>query len=135
MSLTGSDLHVSEYYKGPRQDGLRHGKDGAMYYSNGDIYKGWWALDRREGEGLQLYARVGDRYEGHWHDDEWGGKGKWTLDDGAYIEGSFKGERTLHGFCYTMTSEGHTVEAMWKDGRIVPTDVRVTWTDDEGETM
>ena len=47
---------------------LRHGK-GTHTCSNGDIYKGYWRLDKRHGRGKVTLAN-GMQYEGDWVDDK-----------------------------------------------------------------
>lgn len=47
---------------------MRHGK-GLHTCSNGDIYKGYWRLDKRHGRGKATFAN-GMQYEGDWVEDK-----------------------------------------------------------------
>ena len=47
---------------------MRHG-NGLHTSSNGDIYKGYWRLDKRHGRGKVTLAN-GMQYEGDWVDDK-----------------------------------------------------------------
>ena len=46
---------------------MRHGK-GLHTCSNGDVYKGYWRLDKRDGRGMAVLAN-GMQYEGEWVED------------------------------------------------------------------
>ena len=46
---------------------MRHGK-GLHTCSNGDVYKGYWRLDKRHGRGMAVLAN-GMQYEGEWVED------------------------------------------------------------------
>ena len=46
---------------------MRHGK-GLHTCSNGDVYKGYWRLDKRHGRGMTVLAN-GMQYEGEWVED------------------------------------------------------------------
>ena len=47
------------YYEGPVIEGLRDGKVGKMYYTDGTVYIGEWKKDKREGRGLLKEIRSG----------------------------------------------------------------------------
>ena len=55
---------------------------GRFTYSNGDVYEGDYANDKRHGHGVFTYYD-GDKYEGEWKNGKIEGYGVYTYDDGG----------------------------------------------------
>jgi len=84
-------------YVGQLEEGMRM-RMGTMYYSNGDIYTGWWVFNRRRGKGIQKYSD-GSYSEGEWSADDLNGKGvKYFADSDEKQIGTFEDGR-LVGNC------------------------------------
>lgn len=70
-----------------------------MFYSNGDIYKGYWKNDKRDGEGVMIW-NDGSRYDGYWKDDMMHGCGKIISPKGkekkGYWSNGIKESRKCH---------------------------------------
>ena len=104
-------------YVGDFKKGKMHG-DGALYFTNGNVYFGQWSDQYRQGKGKLVFAN-GDvfrgnfkkgkmngkgtmeyanksRYEGNWVDDQANGKGTFYFADGKKYQGGFR-QGKMHG--------------------------------------
>lgn len=86
--VNGKRVHQSDGYD--IDGGARYyyfGIDGAtMYYSNGDIYKGYWKDDKRNGKGVMKW-NDGKVYDGYWKNDMMHGEGTMTSPKGFRRKG------------------------------------------------
>jgi|GEM_PF-6954788 len=90
---SGNVFHGDWYY------GNKHGK-GTFWWASGDIYTGDFVQDDRTGKGMYFW-KMGDWYEGEFLKGKCHGFGREYLHDklelreGNYLEGSWKGGRTI----------------------------------------
>ena len=76
------------------QNGVMTG-EGTMYYGNGDVYHGDWAMGNWHGKGLLKYTD-GEIYMGEFVYNERRGKGKCKWPSGIVYDGEWA-EDTLNG--------------------------------------
>ena len=89
LNQDSCDVRISSY-KGPfNAQGLPHGSDGVMKWTNGDVYEGNFVNGARNGEGW-LHFADGSYYFGDWADNLMHGCGTRRFPNGNTYRGSYK---------------------------------------------
>ena len=90
-------------YSGPvNADGMPDG-EGSVQFENGDRLEGYFTNGNADGTCTYTF-KSGDKFEGTMMNNEFE-KGKYTLPDGSYFEGSFKDYRPAVGTWYNKTGK------------------------------
>ena len=95
-------------------EGKRHGK-GAMVWTVGSFYEGWWKNDKQHGDGRLIYCNVNSGayyYEGWWKYGKKEGYGVERYMDGTYYKGTWK-EGKRHGEGIVKLQSGDIKSGFW----------------------
>ena len=99
-------------YEGDLTDNIPNGY-GTAYYSNGDIYEGYWKNGKRHGTGSYTWKN-GKKYTGDWKNDQKDGQGTIYWPYGDTLTGEFKNDM-INGTGTYIFSNGSKYVAEWAD--------------------
>lgn len=99
-------------YEGDLTDNMPNGY-GTAYYSNGDIYEGYWKNGKRHGTGSYTWNN-GKKYTGDWKNDQKDGQGTFYWPYGDTFTGEFKNDM-INGTGTYIYSNGNKYVAEWAD--------------------
>ncbi len=86
-------------YSGPVDaEGMPDG-DGTVEFDNGERLEGSFKNGNADGDNCKYYFKSGDKFEGTMMNNEFE-KGKYTLPDGSYFDGTFEDYRPKYGTWY-----------------------------------
>ena len=103
-----------EYEGESSLEGKRHGK-GAMVWTVGSFYEGWWKNDKQHGQGRLIYCNINSGayyYEGAWKYGKKDGYGVERYSNGTYYKGSWK-EGKRHGEGIIKQKSGEIKAGIW----------------------
>jgi hypothetical protein len=101
-------------FKGIWLDDIK--RHGQLFYSNGDRFEGQLINDKINGKGKLDYAN-GDRFEGEWIDDKINGKGTMKYANGDRFEGEWIDDK-INGKGTMKYANGDRFEGEWIDNKI-----------------
>ena len=123
-------VHGHGLYIGAMNDDYQACGYGEMFYTNRDVYKGWWLNGMPHGHGKMSYA-FGDVYEGDWKEGMRHGYGKMSYYmNGVYI-GKWNEEKRHGQGKYTFLND-EAYEGRWRNNEF---DGVMAHTESEGRTI
>lgn len=76
-------------YEGEQHNSVKQGKGTSVYF-NGDVYKGFWAGNKRNGQGVLTSQVWGTTFAGEWREDRRHGTGVLTCANGDIVKGVWR---------------------------------------------
>lgn len=110
FKYSNDGYYIGEWKKGTMTN---HGF-GILVASDGQIYEGEWADDKRNGKGREIWAS-GNIYIGHYKDDKMNGHGVHLWTNGDSYEGDWLNDH-FHGQGVHKFADGTSYDGEWANG-------------------